>query len=161
MGEGDAKPQASCDSPMRGKTRLACGFASRAFLPRPITHQRKEAAVRFGDILRLSLSALWQQKVRSILTTLGVVFGTFVLVASVSVNRGVQETILRESQKHGELQRVQAYSVDEPAPTEQIAVKGAMTEDKRKRLRKTIERREQRGSTPTGRTGLTPRRLAG
>ena len=116
--------------------------------------------MRVGDILRLSLSALRQQKVRSILTTLGVVFGTFVLVASVSINRGVQETILRESQKHGELQRVQVYSVDEPAPTEEIAVKGAMSEDKRQRLRKMIERREQRGSTPTIRIGLTPERLA-
>jgi len=39
--------------------------------------------VRLADILGLSLSALAQQKLRTLLTTLGVVCGTFVLVLSV------------------------------------------------------------------------------
>jgi putative ABC transport system permease protein len=115
--------------------------------------------VRFSDLLRLSLSALWQQKVRSILTTLGVIFGTFVLVASVSINRGVQETILRESQRHGELQRVQVFSTDEQKPAKEIEVKGVMSEEKRRRLRQMIERREEPRATVSVRVGLTPERL--
>ena len=59
--------------------------------------------MRFRDIVTLGLGALWQQKVRTILTTLGVVFGTFVLVTSLSINDGVQETIIREYSRHGEL----------------------------------------------------------
>src|SRR5262249_1493191 len=102
---------------------------------------------------------LWQQKARSILTTLGVIFGTFVLVASVSINRGVQETILRESQRHGELQRVQVFSTDEQKPAKEIEVKGVMSEEKRRRLRQIIERREEPRTTISVRVGLTPERL--
>jgi cell division protein FtsX len=39
----------------------------------------------------LRLAALWQQKVRTALTTMGVVFGAFVLTASLSTNQGVQD----------------------------------------------------------------------
>src|SRR5262249_7657047 len=53
--------------------------------------------VRVADILGLALSALWQQKARTLLTTVGVVFGSFVLAATLSVGQGVQETIDRES----------------------------------------------------------------
>ena len=50
------------------------------------------------DLLRLPIAALGQQKLRTCLTTLGVVFGAFVLAASLSIGEGVQETIDRESQ---------------------------------------------------------------
>ena len=53
------------------------------------------------DILGLPLSALWQQKVCTLLTTLGVVFGGFVLAASLSVGEGVQDTVRRESGRRG------------------------------------------------------------
>ena len=38
--------------------------------------------MRSADILGLALSVLYQQKLRTLLTTLGVLFGTFALVAS-------------------------------------------------------------------------------
>src|SRR5207237_743773 len=41
--------------------------------------------VRLTDILALSLGALYQQKLRTVLTTLGVVSGSFVLVVSLSL----------------------------------------------------------------------------
>ncbi|MCI0456095.1 MAG: hypothetical protein L0Z62_03835, partial [Gemmataceae bacterium] len=59
--------------------------------------------MRFRDILALALSALSQQKLRTALTTLGVVFGSVVLVISLSVRHGVNETVLREYSKFGEL----------------------------------------------------------
>ena len=60
--------------------------------------------VRFRDILWLSLEALSQQKVRTLLTGLGVVSGSFVLVVSLSLRQGVQDTILREISRFGDLQ---------------------------------------------------------
>jgi len=42
--------------------------------------------VRWIDLLRFSLASLGHQKMRTCLTTLGVVFGTFVLAASLSIN---------------------------------------------------------------------------
>jgi len=62
--------------------------------------------VRFTDVMGLALTALWQRRLRSTLTLLGVVFGTFVLVASLSLGRGVQETIVREYSRHNELRSI-------------------------------------------------------
>ena len=41
----------------------------------------------------LALSALVQQKLRTLLTTLGVVFGSFVLFVSLSVRCGIEDTL--------------------------------------------------------------------
>src|SRR4051812_44590407 len=59
----------------------------------------EDRLVRWIDLLRLALAALGQQKTRTCLTTLGVVFGAFVLAASLSIDEGVQRTIERESSK--------------------------------------------------------------
>ncbi len=55
--------------------------------------------MRVDDLLILPLAALWQQKLRTLLTTLGVVFGAFVLAASLSIGIGVKTTIERESRR--------------------------------------------------------------
>ncbi len=55
--------------------------------------------MRFGDLLALPLAAMWQQKLRTLLTTLGVVFGSFVLAASLSIGQGVQDTLGRFTSK--------------------------------------------------------------
>ena len=47
--------------------------------------------MRFADVLRLSLSALWQQKVRTVLTVAGIAILGLGLTATVSVEEGVQE----------------------------------------------------------------------
>jgi len=98
--------------------------------------------VRLADILALSLSTLTQQKLRTVLTTLGVVFGTFVLVLSVSVGQGVQETITRESRRHGRLRTIDvwpAWSVKaDDVPAEALQVKGDMSEERRGRLRRAV-----------------------
>jgi putative ABC transport system permease protein len=95
--------------------------------------------VRLADILGLSISALAQQKLRTLLTTLGVVCGTFVLILSVSVGQGVQETITREARRHDRLRRIDvwpAWSVKAgDVPAEALEVKGDMSEERRGRLR--------------------------
>jgi putative ABC transport system permease protein len=107
--------------------------------------------VRFADILGLSLSALAQQKLRTLLTTLGVVFGTFVLVLSVSIGQGVQKTITRESLRHGRLRTIDVWPAwwarAEDMPAEAVEVKGDMSAERRGRLRQALaaQRSQERG----------------
>jgi len=49
--------------------------------------------VKFGDLFRLSLENLWRTKLRSILTTLGVIIGIGVLVSMVSFGTGIQRNV--------------------------------------------------------------------
>ena len=51
-------------------------------------------SIRTADLLGLSASALRQQKVRTLLTLAGVVIGTFTLVVSLAVGRGVERAIV-------------------------------------------------------------------
>src|SRR5262249_32644818 len=119
------------------------------------------APVRFTDILRLSLSALWQQKVRTILTTLGVVFGTFVLVASVSVSGGGEETVVGEYGRHGALSRIMVYpGPGRPQAGPEIEVKGEMSADRRERLRQELQRHQPHVPDPAAEVRLTPARLS-
>jgi putative ABC transport system permease protein len=95
--------------------------------------------VRFRDLFGLALGALFRHKVRTLLTTLGVVFGSFVLVASLSVRGGVHDTIGRQARRFGELRRIQVqprYGGDPgSAPAEVTAIRGQMSEARRQRLR--------------------------
>src|ERR1700733_1032247 len=95
--------------------------------------------MRARDIFVLAMSALWQQKVRTLLTTLGVVFGSFVLAASLSIAQGVQETIERESHRSDFLRKIDVGSrwghADPDVKTEKVDVQGDMTEAKRQRIR--------------------------
>src|SRR5690349_3106471 len=99
-------------------------------------------AMRLGDLLVLPVAALWQQKSRTCLTTLGVVFGSFVLAASLSINQGVQETIRRESHRNDIMRKI-IVRVDwrppEPEPTgDEEPVAGEMSEARRERLSKAL-----------------------
>jgi putative ABC transport system permease protein len=95
--------------------------------------------VRFRDLLGLALAALFRQKVRTLLTTLGVVFGSFVLVASLSVRGGVQETVVREARRFGELRRIRVQpryvGVADSVPAAITEVRGKMSDARRRRLR--------------------------
>ena len=66
--------------------------------------------MRWTDLLRFSLTSLGHQKMRTCLTTLGVVFGAFVLAASLSINEGVQRTIEREASKGDFSRKVTAFA---------------------------------------------------
>ena len=70
------------------------------------TATRGTQGTKATDVVGLSFSALWQQKVRTILTITGVVIGTFALVLSLSVGRGVDHAIVSLFHEDGRLRRI-------------------------------------------------------
>ncbi len=95
--------------------------------------------MRFRDLLALALGALFRQKVRTLLTTLGVVFGSLVLVASLSVRSGVHDTVARQARRFGELRRIYVqprYTGEQSSvPADVTEIHGQMSEARRRRLR--------------------------
>ncbi len=106
--------------------------------------------MRWIDLLRLALVALGQQKIRTCLTTMGVVFGAYALAASLSINEGVQRTIERESSKGNAVRKVTvfpAWRAAETPATDDVKVAGRMSPERRERIRKVLaERARQRRS---------------
>jgi putative ABC transport system permease protein len=99
--------------------------------------------VRFADILVLALSALRQQKVRTTLTLLGVIFGTFTLVASVSIGFGVYEAAVNQFRQLDQLRRINVwpqYTPESETDDEEMPVLGEMSETKRARIRRAMRR---------------------
>ena len=119
--------------------------------------------MRWIDLLRLPLASLGQQKMRTCLTTLGVVFGAFVLAASLSIDEGVQRTIERESNKGDVSRKVTVSSGWRAAETDKAAndvkVAGRMSPDRRERIRKVLAQRDQNGGSGQEQVNLTPDRL--
>jgi putative ABC transport system permease protein len=120
--------------------------------------------LRLTDLLILPIAALWQQKIRTMLTTLGVIFGAFVLAASLSIGEGVQETIDRESHRSDVSRRVDVYPrwnlVASKADISEIKVEGNMNEARRERIRKTLADVKQQSTPGRVRTELNRERLA-
>jgi putative ABC transport system permease protein len=118
--------------------------------------------VRFADVLGLALTALWQRRLRTVLTLLGVVFGTFVLVASLSLGKGVQETIVREYARHSELRHIDVhptYGRGEDAPEEELAAAEEAGPERRQRLREALAQRWQNRNGAGPQVRLTPQCL--
>jgi putative ABC transport system permease protein len=119
--------------------------------------------MRIADILGLALSALWQQKARTLLTTLGVIFGSFVLAASLSIGRGVQETIEREARRSTQLRKVdvqpQWQRRESDIPAEQVRVEGRYNDARRERIRQALVNRKVRFNPLGPRVALTRDRL--
>lgn len=103
--------------------------------------------MRARDLIGLSFSALWQQKVRVVLTTLGVVFGCFVLSVSVALHQGVPATIMEQYQRFGDLRLIDVLpprlSKKTQPPPEEIKVTGKMSDAKRQRLQQALAARWQ------------------
>jgi putative ABC transport system permease protein len=101
--------------------------------------------VRFADLMRFALGALLQQKVRTILTTLGVILGTFVLVASVSVLTGVRDKIISSFRLNDQLRRIeireQYAATEDDVPKEKLQMDDSVDDSKRERLKAEIVRR--------------------
>jgi len=95
--------------------------------------------------LGLPLAALWQQKTRTVLTTLGVVFGSFVLAASLSIGQGVQDTFERETHRSDVLReiRIQPQFGDSKANAKPVEVKGQMSDARRERIREALTARRR------------------
>src|SRR5271166_4648306 len=97
-------------------------------------------SIRTADLLGLSASALRQQKVRTLLTLAGVLIGTFTLVVSLAVGRGVDRAIVSLFHEDDRLRKVSVMPSYEPAagdiPATDREPKCAMSEAKRLRIRK-------------------------
>jgi putative ABC transport system permease protein len=115
--------------------------------------------VRTWDVVGLALMALWQRKLRSCLTTLGVAVGSFILVASGSIGMGVHRILMEQMRKQDQLRRILVWrgsgTPREEIPPAELEVKGAMSEARRLRLREAIVRRFQMTLRPTG-SGVKP-----
>jgi putative ABC transport system permease protein len=100
--------------------------------------------MRFADLLSLPLSALWQQKLRTVLTTMGVVFGAFVLSASLSIGIGVQDIISRIANRSDLLRKIHVHPRWAPPASEQDdagdSVEGQFTAERKKRLAQALPR---------------------
>ena len=46
--------------------------------------------------LRIAMNALWDNKVRSILTALGIIFGVAAVITMLAIGKGAQEEILSQ-----------------------------------------------------------------
>jgi putative ABC transport system permease protein len=119
--------------------------------------------VHWIDLLRLPLAALGQQKLRTCLTTLGVIFGAFVLAASLSIDEGVQRTIDRESNKGDVARKIEVSSgwravENKNKKADDVKVAGRMSPDRRERIRKVLARQNQ-GGRSVEQVNLTPERL--
>jgi putative ABC transport system permease protein len=115
--------------------------------------------MRFLDLVGLSLFALSRHKLRTLLTALGVLFGTMVLVVSLSVRLGAQRTIVEQVSKHVELRRIEVRPKGEGAPADVGPVQGRMSDERRKRLRQELRRRNGGARAPSPEGRLTPERL--
>jgi putative ABC transport system permease protein len=100
--------------------------------------------MRTRDLLVFAISALWQHKVRTLLTLGGVVAGSFLLVVSISVGQGIEEATVREFRRHGQLRDISVFPGFKPIetiiPPADLVVEGPMSEAKRKRLRQSLIR---------------------
>ncbi len=111
------------------------------------SHERDPRGVgrpRAADLWGLAFSAMRQQKVRTALTLIGVVVGTFALVLSLAVGRGVDRAIVNLFHEDDRLRKVvvnSSYETErEDMPADRREPKGRMSDAKRARIRKALER---------------------
>jgi putative ABC transport system permease protein len=121
---------------------------SEGCVKRQTRNEEKEAFVRIRDLLWLSLNALRQQKTRTALTVLGVLLGSCMLTVSMSIGIGVKAAVRQMIRKNNELRSIHIYAAyKEPdddehgVPPEVLDVKGEMSEEKRRRIRKIMVKR--------------------
>jgi putative ABC transport system permease protein len=123
----------------------------------------EDRSVRFADVLRFALTAFHQQKVRTVLTTLGVVCGTFVLTLSLSIGLGVSEATMRQFRRFDQLRRIEVWSSwqtpEAKIPKEELQVRGKMSDAKRQRIREAKIRHWQRKNARGPQVALTRERL--
>lgn len=118
--------------------------------------------MRWIDLLNLPLASLGQQKIRTSLTTLGVIFGAFVFAASLSIDEGVQRTIERESSKGDASRKVTVFPKWKPIENkkvEEVKVAGRMAPDRRERIRGVLAQQQKQSGSGQEQINLTPARL--
>src|SRR5437763_15510788 len=99
--------------------------------------------MRGRDLFGLAFAALWQSKMRTLLTLAGVALGTGMLVVSLSLGHGLRTVVATEFHKDDRLRTVMAYqswqapAIDEAAiPPAEINVPAGVGQARRERLRR-------------------------
>lgn len=94
------------------------------------------------DILGMPLASMRQQKIRFFLTTLGVIFGAFVLAASLSIGQGVQDTLFKMGSRTELLRKIQVHPNWETLPLDSPdsapKVEGTLEEGRRERFKEVL-----------------------
>ncbi len=120
--------------------------------------------MRTADLFGLALSALGQQKVRTALTVVGVAIGSFALIVSLSIGRGVDRAILSLFQGTDALRQVGVFVNYErlpmDVPEEEKRVEGDMSDAKRARIRSALIRSARRTIVDRPRARLDAEGLA-
>ncbi len=112
--------------------------------------------MRKSDLLRMALAALWRHKVRTLLTLSGVIAGTFLLVVSIAIGRGVEEATLAQLRRSDQLRKINVFPNFQPTedtvPKSELHVEGPMSDAKKERIRRGLIRhwpRQAIGGGPT------------
>ena len=121
--------------------------------------------MRHFELLRLALGGLWRQKVRTTLTLVGVIIGTCALAFSLALGFGLRAFIDREFQSKDDFWRVTVriddrHSEDEEVPPDKVAVEGAMTDERRARIREALTQWYLSGTIRKSPVMLTPEKIA-
>lgn len=116
--------------------------------------------MRTWDLLTVSLSGLWRQKLRTALTLLGVLIGCAVLTVSLSVGQGVSEAVEEQFHKNDRLRRIDVMPDlsrkhdDEHDPP--VEVPGQMNDARRARIREHLTERARNERSVESLRTLTP-----
>jgi putative ABC transport system permease protein len=99
--------------------------------------------MRTGELIRFAVGGLWRQRVRTVLTLVGVTVGTAALAFSLSLGFGLREFVDTQFKGRDEFWRIGVHP-GEPAPDptdippEKVEIKGAMSEERRARLKQAL-----------------------
>src|SRR5215470_6491791 len=96
--------------------------------------------MRYGELTRFALGGLWRQKVRTVLTLVGVTVGTCALAFSLSLGLGLRAFIDNEFQGRNDFWRIVVHVTDsttEPddIPPAKVTVPETIAPERRARLR--------------------------
>jgi putative ABC transport system permease protein len=116
--------------------------------------------MRFADLLGIALSALVQQKVRTLIAMMGVVIPTIALVLCISLGWGFEAEVMRQLNRGAMTRQIAVWPGsgvrEETIPKEELEVTGPMSYAKRQRIRRAIVHRwPERGRGAQ----LTPERV--
>lgn len=121
--------------------------------------------MRYGELIRFALGGLWRQKVRTILTLVGVIAGTCALAFSLALGLGLHAFIDNEFKSRDDFWRIIVHVEETPldeslVPPEKLAVNGDVSDVRKARLREAMVERyiQQRLRRPP--VPITPRTLA-
>lgn len=119
------------------------------------------------DLISFGLSAMWRHKLRTFLTVLGVIIGTATLVVSIAVGLGVNAVIDEQFRKERNLRQITVFpnhdgfdESDAGVPDDVRNIQGAMTDERRQRLRKLAIGRWKRQNSRPAPKALTGERVA-